>query len=59
MKYKTTECEITIQACTFVSPLPPLQLRFVRFLQLFYLFECGNAQNTMNMNGSCYAAENK
>ena len=59
MKYKTMQYEIIVQACTFLSPLQPMQSRLHRFLQLFCLFECGNAQNTTNMNGRCYAPENK
>ena len=59
MKYKTTKYEIIVQACTFLSPHPPLQLRLLRFLQLLCLFEYGNAQNTMNMNGRWYATEKK
>lgn len=59
MKYKTMQYEIRVQACTFLYPLQPMQSRLCRFLQLLCLFECGNAQNTMNMNGSWYAPENK
>ena len=51
--------EITVQACNFLYPLQLMQSRLPCFLQLFCLFECGNAQNTMNMNGSWYAPENK
>jgi hypothetical protein len=49
--------EITIQACIFLSTLQRMQSRLHRFLQLFYLFECGNAQNTMNITGSWYELE--
>jgi hypothetical protein len=51
--------EIIVQACTFLYPLQPMQSRLCHFLQLLCLFECGNAQNTTNMNGSKSALENK
>jgi hypothetical protein len=51
--------ETTLQACTFLYPLQLMQWRLPHFLQLFFLFECGNAKNTMNINGSWYSLENK
>ena len=59
MKYKTMQYEITIQACTFLYPLQPMQSRLPPFLQLLCLFQCGNPQNSMYINGSWYSLENK
>ena len=59
MKYKTTQYETTVQACTFLYPLQSLQSRFPPFCQLLCLFQCGNAHNSMNINGRWYSLENK
>jgi hypothetical protein len=53
------EYEIRVEACTFVCLLLHLWLRVLHLVQLFCLFQCGNAQNTMNMNVIWYVRENK